>query len=166
MVPAGIIDNALNAIMQRGFGINPGLPLTAAGVVLVYAYVIRFLAVGLGVIDAGLKQTSRNLDHAARSLGQSFGGMARRVVLPLMSSSLFAALALAFLDTMKELPLTLVLRPLGIETLATSLYGNASRGTFEAGAPEALLIACAGVISVWILWRLTGEERRPVPAKF
>jgi iron(III) transport system permease protein len=151
--PAGAIDNALNRLIRDLMGINPGLLLTMSGSVLVFSYWVRFQAVGFHLIDAGLKQVSSRLELASRSLGRPYYATLRAITVPLISPSLLAAAALVFVDVIKELPLTLLLRPIGIDTLATGLYGHASRGAFEDGAAEALLIALTGLVSVAIILR-------------
>jgi iron(III) transport system permease protein len=151
--PAGAIDNALNRLIREVFAVNPGLLLTMSGGVLVFAYWVRFQAVGFQLIDAGLRQVSARLELAGRSLGRHYYGTLKSITLPLVTPSLLAAAALVFVDVIKELPLTLLLRPIGIDTLATNLYGHASRGAFEDGAAEALLIAVTGLVSVAIILR-------------
>jgi iron(III) transport system permease protein len=151
--PAGAIDNALNRFIRDAFGFNPGLLLTLSGAVLVFAYWVRFQAVGFQLVDAGLRQVGARLELAGRSLGRHYYGTLKAVTLPLVTPSLLAAAALVFVDVIKELPLTLLLRPIGIDTLATNLYGHASRGAFEDGAAEALLIALTGLVSVAVILR-------------
>lgn len=153
--PAGAIDNALNRLIRELLAINPGLLLTMSGSVLVFSYWVRYQAVGFQLVDAGLKQVNPNFELASRSLGHHFYGTLGSITMPLISPSLLAAAALIFVDVIKELPLTLLLRPIGIETLATALYGHASRGAFEDGAAEALLIATTGLVSVAIILRMT-----------
>jgi iron(III) transport system permease protein len=159
--PAGAIDNALNSIIRDWWAINPGLLLSMSGSVLVFSYWVRYQAVGFQLVDAGLRQVNHNFELASRSLGHHFYGMLGNVTVPLISPSLLAAAALIFVDVIKELPLTLLLRPIGTETLATALYGHASRGAFEDGAAEALLIAATGLISVAIILRMTFAPAAP-----
>lgn len=151
--PAGGLDNGLNRLIRDLFAVNPGLLLTMSGAVLVFSYWVRFQAVGFHLVDAGLKQVSARLELAGRSLGRHYYGTLAAITVPLVAPSLLAAAALVFVDVIKELPLTLLLRPLGIDTLATNLYGHASRGAFEDGAAEALLIALTGLVSVAIILR-------------
>jgi iron(III) transport system permease protein len=151
--PAGALDNALNRLIRNLFAVNPGLLLTMTGAVLVFSYWVRFQAVGFQLVDAGLKQVSSRLELASRSLGRHYYGTLKSITVPLISPSLLAAAALVFVDVIKELPLTLLLRPIGIDTLATNLYGHASRGAFEDGAAEAILIAATGLVSVAIILR-------------
>ena len=131
---------------------------------LVLAYVLRFLIISAGGIEAGLSRVPASLDQAARGLGASPGAMLRRVHLPLLRPALAAAALLVFVDTMKELPATLLLRPLNFETLATWLYADAARGAYEDGAIAALLIVLAGLLPVILLARTGlkyGQEVAP-----
>ena len=137
------------------FGVSSGLFLLGSGAAVVYAYVVRFLALAVGGIEAGLSRVSPSLDDAARTLGEGSGGRLRRIHLPLLRPALATAALLVFVDCMKELPATLLLRPLGLETLATHLYGEAVRGTYEEAAIAALLIVAAGLIPVVILARVS-----------
>ena len=157
--PAGALDNAINGLVRGLAGLNPGLVLTTAGAVLLYGFWVRFMAVGYQLVDAGLKQLNPDLERVSRSLGCHFYAMLGAITLPLIAPSLLGAAALVFVDVIKELPLTLLLRPIGIETLATSLYGHASRGSFEDGAAEALLIALSGLLAVAILPRTALRPR-------
>jgi iron(III) transport system permease protein len=124
-----------------------------SGAVLVFSSWVRVQAVGVQLVDAGLRQVSVRLELAGRSLGRHYYGTLKAITVPLLAPSLLAAAALVFVDVIKELPLTLLLRPIGIDTLATNLYGHASRGAFEDGAAEALIIAMTGLVSVAIILR-------------
>jgi iron(III) transport system permease protein len=128
--------------------------LLGTSVTLVYAYSLRFLAVAAGGLEAGFGRIAPSLDHAGRTLGASAGGVLRRVHLPLLRPALAAAALLVFVDCMKELPATLLLRPLNVDTLATHLYAEAVRGTYEDGAIAALLIILAGLVPVILLSRV------------
>ncbi|MBZ0229497.1 MAG: ABC transporter permease subunit, partial [Bauldia sp.] len=127
----------------------------------VYAYVARFLAISSGGVEAGLDKVPRSLDHSARTLGETAGGALLRVHLPLIRPAIGAAAILVFVDCMKELPATLLLRPLNFETLATALYGEAARGTYEDGAVAALAIVMVGLIPVILLARLSRPATPP-----
>ncbi len=131
----------------------PGLPLMSLGVVLVVACTIRFLAMPVGGIEAGLSRIPAALEQASRLLGESPLGTLRRVHLPLLRPALSAGALLVFVDAMKELPATLLLRPADFDTLATWLYAEAARGTYEEGAIAALLIVLAGLLPVALLAR-------------
>ena len=118
---------------------------------LVLAYTIRFLAISTGSFEAGLARIPASLEQASRLLGESTTGTLRRVHLPLLMPAIAAAGMLVFVDAMKELPATLLLRPMNVETLATWLYGEAARGTYEEGAVAALAIVIAGLAPVILL---------------
>lgn len=148
LTPALTLDGAL----ARLFG-QAGLPLMSAGVVLVVACAIRFLAMPLGGIEAGLSRISPALEQASRLLGEGSGTTLRRVHLPLLRPAIAAGALLVFVDAMKELPATLLLRPANFDTLATWLYAEASRGTYEEGAIAALAIVLAGLVPVILLAR-------------
>ncbi len=143
---------ALDASLGKLLGLA-GLPLMSAGVVLVAACAIRFLAMPLGGIEAGLARVSPALEQASRLLGETSAGTLRRVHLPLLQPAIAAGALLVFVDAMKELPATLLLRPANFDTLATWLYAEASRGTYEEGAIAALAIVLAGLLPVILLAR-------------
>ncbi|WP_225781684.1 iron ABC transporter permease [Xenophilus sp. Marseille-Q4582] len=150
----GLLTPALaaDAAVARLLGL-PGLPLMGLGVILVVACTIRFLAMPVGGIEAGLARIPPALEQAARLLGENVGGTLRRVHLPLLRPALAASALLVFVDAMKELPATLLLRPANFDTLATWLYAEAARGTYEEGAIAALLIVLAGLAPVILLAR-------------
>lgn len=158
LVPMGALDRLIDQGAKLAFGHGTGLLLIGSGVALGYAYLVRFLAISIGGIESGFAQIPRSLDHAARSLGHGPGASFRRLHLPLIRPALVAATLLVFVDTMKELSATLLLRPLGVETLATHLYGEAARGSYEDGAIAALAIVAAGILPVIALARL-GRDR-------
>jgi iron(III) transport system permease protein len=155
--PLAGFDNTLDAAMKQAFGISTGLLLSGSGAALVAALAIRFLAIPVGGIEAGFAKLSPHLDMAARSLGSSQPRTVRRVLLPLLRPALATAALLVFVDAMKELPATLLLRPLGFETLATHVYGEAARGTYEDGALAALVILLVGLGPVMLLARMSSS---------
>ena len=146
-------DRQISAMLGLFMESAPQLILLGSGAALVYAYVARFLAIASGGIEAGMTRIPISLDHAARSLGQHPTGVFRHVHLPLSRASMAAAGLLIFVDCVKELPATLLLRPLNIETLATHLYGEAARGTYEDASIAALLIVLIGMLPVALLSR-------------
>jgi iron(III) transport system permease protein len=155
LTPLAAFDNLIDAGMGRAFGISTGLLISGSGAALVLAYVIRFLAISAGGVEAGFAKIPSSFDGAARSLGETAAGTVRRIHLPLLSPALGAAAILVFVDCMKELPATLLLRPFGFETLATHIYADASRGSYEDGAVAALLIVLVGLGPVLLLARMS-----------
>ncbi|MDQ2095544.1 ABC transporter permease [Rhodalgimonas zhirmunskyi] len=154
LVPVAGLDRLIDTGARALFDAGPGLLLLGSGIALGYAYFVRFLAISIGGIESGFSQIPRSLDHAARCLGHGPGASFRRLHLPLTRPALAAAALLVFVDSMKELSATLLLRPVGVETLATHLYGEAARGTYEEGAVAALAIVAAGIAPVIALARL------------
>ncbi len=148
LTPGMSLDNILAELFNYR-----GLPLLSSGVLLVICCSIRFMAISVGAIDAGLTRIPPGMEQASRLLGESESGTFFRVHLPLLRPALVTGALLVFADVMKELPATLLLRPVNFETLATSLYAEAARGTYEEGAVAALLIVLAGTLPVILLAR-------------
>jgi iron(III) transport system permease protein len=159
LIPLAGLDNALDAFMRSTFGVSTGLLLSGTAAGLVLAYTVRFLAIAFGTIDAGFKKTSTNLDGAARTMGTSITQTLLRVHLPIMTPVLGAAALLVFVDSMKELPATLLLRPFNFDTLATHVYTLASLDLFEDGALAALAIVVIGLTPVYFLHRAIASGR-------
>ena len=155
LVPLAALDNLADTAARQLIGISTGLLLSGSLAALAYAYIARFLAISVGGVEAGLDKVPQSLDQSARTLGRTAGGTLFGVHLPLIRPALGAAAILVFVDCMKELPATLLLRPLNFETLATHLYGEASRGTYEDGALAALAIVLAGLVPVIVLAKLS-----------
>lgn len=153
LAPVGLADGLFSWLAGLFTSAPPGLILMGSSGVLVGAYAIRFLAISVGGIESGLARIPPSLEHAARLLGETSTGTLRRVHLPLLRPALGAAALLVFVDAMKELPATLLLRPVNFETLATWLYAEAARGTYEEGAVAALAIVLAGITPVVLLAR-------------
>ena len=158
LVPLAAFDNVLANSMRALFGISPGLLLIGSGAALVIAYLVRFLSIAVYGVESGFERISPRIDDAARSLGSNRGEILREVHWPLLRRAIAAAALLVFVDCMKELPATLLLRPLNYETLATVVYGHAARGVFEDGGLAALLIVLVGIYPAIMLAR-AGEGR-------
>ena len=126
---------------------------------LVFALTVRFLALAHGTIDAGLQRITVSMDDAARTLGLAPRETLWRVHIPMLRGSLLTAAALVFVDAMKELPVTLLLRPFNYETLASQVYQLASDEQLEAVSLSALAIVLAGIVPVIVLSRLSGRTR-------
>ncbi|OWJ68640.1 ABC transporter permease [Inquilinus limosus] len=154
LVPVAALDQAIDRAAGAWLGVSTGLLLIGSGAALVYAYAARFLAISTGAVEAGFSRIPHSFDQASRSLGQTVTGTFRHVHLPLSKAALAAAGLLVFVDCMKELPATLLLRPLNVETLATHLYGEAARGTYEEAAIAALVIVLVGILPVVLLARV------------
>jgi len=146
--PLVAIDEGLNAISRAVAGVAVGLVVAGSGAAIVIAYVVRFLTIATGSAQAGLARVSTRIDDAARTLGQRPGAIMRLIHIPLSRPALGGAALLVFVDCLKELPATLLLRPLNAETLSTYIYQFATRGNFEEGALAALLIVAAGIVPV------------------
>lgn len=157
LVPLAALDNAVSNAAKAWFGVNPGLVLIGSGAALVIAYVVRFLAIAVSGVESGFSRISLRIDEAARILGAEETELQRRIHWPLIRPTIAAAGLLVFVDCLKELPATLLLRPLNVDTLATIVYGHASRGSFEDGALAGLLIVLAGLYPAIILARAAGR---------
>jgi iron(III) transport system permease protein len=159
LLPAlGLADRLINdAIIGLG-GARVGLVLSGSIAAIVLAYAIRFLAIGIEQAESGLASLSRNTDFAAHTLGCAERRLAWSILAPSLKPVLAGAAVLIFVDCLKELPATLLLRPLNFETLATHLYGHAARGSFEDGAVAALLIVLAGLAPLILMNRMMGQR--------
>jgi iron(III) transport system permease protein len=153
MVPLGRLDNALAAWLQQVSGVDVGLLFTGTIAALVYAYLVRFLAVALQTVEAGLGKVTPSMDDAARSLGLGPAATLRRVHAPLLSSSLLTAGLLVFVDTMKELPATFALRPFNFDTLAVAAYHLTKDERLAEAAIPSLLIVAVGLLPLVIVSR-------------
>ena len=151
LIPLAAFDNRIDAALRSFFGISTGLLLSGSLFAIVLAYTIRFVAVSLGALEAGFERLSPNLDAAARTLGETALSALRRVHMPLLLPALGAAALLVFVDGMKELPATLLLRPFNFETLATHVYSYAALEQFEQAALGALTIVVIGLVPVLLL---------------
>jgi iron(III) transport system permease protein len=145
------LDNTVDAFARAYLGMSTGLLLTGTSAAVVLACTIRFVALAEGAIRSGLEKLPANLDEAARSLGYGPARSAGRVLLPLLRPAIFTAAVLVFVDTVKELSATILLRPFGFNTLATSVYENASRAVVEEAAPAAILIIVTALAPVVLL---------------
>ncbi len=161
LTPLVAFDNVINAI-ARGLGATaPGLLLAGSSAAVVIAYAIRFMAVATGLTQAGFERIPRDYDDSARISGASEWTCVRKIYLPLLRPALWGAAILVFVDCLKELPATLLLRPLNVETLSTSIYQFASRGSFEQGSLAALLIVAASIVPVVWLTRFADVPNGP-----
>ena len=160
LVPLGALDRALGGAVQAITGTAPGLLIGGTVLALIYAYSVRYLAVAYLPVEAGFERECRGLDEASRCLGVPPLATLRRVGLPLLRGALAGALILVFVDVLKELPLTLVLRPFDFDTLATRAYQLASDERVAESASAALVLIAAGVPAIIGANRLFGRSRR------
>lgn len=144
-------DNAVDGLARAYLGVSTGLLISGSAVAVILACSLRFLALAEGSIRSGIEKLPPNLDEAARSLGRTPVQSAYSVILPLLGPAIFAATVLVFVDTIKELSATILLRPFGFNTLATYVYENASRGVVEDGAIAALAIIATSLVPVALL---------------
>lgn len=158
-IPLAALDARIDSVVHRLTGLSSGLMLSGTIFVLILAYTVRFLAVALGTIEAGLERISPNLDAAARTLGETAMSALYRVHLPLLVPAIGTAALLVFVDAMKELPATLLLRPLDFESLATHAYSLVAIEQPEAASVSALAIVAVGLVPVLLLHRAIAEGR-------
>jgi iron(III) transport system permease protein len=152
--PVSALNDRLQAVLDATLGAaSPQLFLQGTLLTMFVAYLARFLAVGTGPVESGLERIHRNLDEAAALLGSRGFGRLRRLHLPLLRGSLLAAAVLVFVDLMKELPITLMTRPFGFETLAVRVFEMAAEGEWERAALPSVLIVAVGVVPVILLAR-------------
>lgn len=153
LIPLATFDNTIDAFLRARFNVSSGLLLSGTVFALIFAYSVRFLAVAAGAIESSLDKVTPSMDKAARSLGLNSLETLRRVHLPLIRPGLLTGALVVFVDTMKELPATLMLRPFNFDTLATYVYQYASDEQIEVAAMGALMIVLVGLLPVIMLSR-------------
>ncbi len=159
VIPLGAFDNAVDTAMDSTFGISTGLILSGTVGAIMFGYLVRFLALSFGTLDASLGKITPSMDGAARTLGQSAFTTLRRIHLPMMRGSLLTAAILVFVDCMKELPMTMLLRPFNFDTLATHVHQLASDELLEEASLAALAIVASGILPVILLSRTIARSR-------
>ena len=164
LIPLARLDNGVDAAMRSLFGLPTGLLLSGSAFAVVLAYTIRFLAASLGAVEAGLSKISRNTDAAARTLGATISETLWRLHLPLLRPALGAAALLVFVDSMKELPATLLLRPFNFNTLAIQVFTLASLYRYEEAGLSALSIVVVSLAPVLLLHGVIVAGRPGGPA--
>ena len=157
LIPVAALDHRLADAVLWVTGTDPGLILTGSSSLIVLAYVVRFFAIAQGAADSAMGRIAPSLPLAARSLGQTAGGTLWRVHLPMIRGSVGMALLVVFVDCVKELPATLLLRPFGYDTLATRVYEKASTEALGEAAPAALLVMAVSLVAVGLLARGTRD---------
>ncbi len=159
IIPLSILDHTLAAVLRDLFEVKSGLLLSGSVVALIYAYLVRFLSVSMNTLDASLSKVRLSLDEAARTLGRRPASVLRDVHAPLLMSGLATAALLVFVDVMKELPATLLLRPFNMDTLAVQAHNLASDERLaDAGLPS-LTIVAVGILPVILLSRAIAKGR-------
>lgn len=153
LIPLARMDHGIANLWERLGGSDPGLIVTGSAAAVVLAYVVRFFGIAQGAVDGAMGRISPSLPMAARSLGQDAGQVLRRVHVPMIRASVGSAMLLVFVDSMKELPATLMLRPFGYNTLATRVHEKASLENLGDASPAALLICLVGLAAVALLAR-------------
>lgn len=160
LIPFAWLDSTLNQWTNAQFGEIVGLIFSGSAFILVYAYVVRFLAVSFNSVEASLGKVTPSMDAASRTLGQTAGGTLRRIHTPMMRSSLLAAGILVFVDVMKELPATIILRPFNFDTLAVRAHNLAADERLAEASTSSLAIVVVGIIPV-ILLSMAMRRSRP-----
>lgn len=158
MLPLAWIDNTLDGWLRTQFDISSGLLLSGTLFALMFAYMVRFLAVSVGTVEAALGKIKHSMDDAARSLGLKPRQVLMLIHMPLMRRSLLTAILLVFVDVLKELPATLILRPFNFNTLAVRAYELASDERLADASTAALSIVLAGIIPVILLSRSINKQ--------
>ncbi|AFJ02480.1 Ferric iron ABC transporter, permease protein [Methylophaga frappieri] len=160
MIPFAWLDNTLDSWLRDNWSISSGLLLSGTLVAVTFAYLCRFLAVALQTVESGLGKITPAMDEVGRSLGYQPMQALKKIHVPLLQGSLLTALLLVFVDVLKELPATLILRPFNFNTLAVRAYELASDERLAEAAPAALAIVVAGIIPVILLSRTITRSRR------
>jgi iron(III) transport system permease protein len=153
LIPLAALDHRLADAVLALTGHDPGLLITGTAAAIVLAYTVRFFGIAQGALDASFGRISPSLPLAARSLGQTAGGALRQVYLPLMRGSVATALLVVFVDCVKELPATLLLRPFNFNTLSTRVYELVSLEHLGEASPAALVVVAMGLAAVALLAR-------------
>lgn len=159
LIPLAVFDNAVADMVERWTGTDIGLLTTGSAAAVVFAYVVRFAAIAYGAIDGAFGRVTPAMELAARTLGESRGRTLVRIHLPMIKGSVLTAGLLIFVDSAKELPATLILRPFDFDTLATRVYGAASLEQLAEAGPAALAIIVAGLLPVTLLARTLNTSR-------
>ncbi|MGL4221010.1 MAG: ABC transporter permease [Shewanella sp.] len=160
LVPLTLLDFAINDIADWLGMAGPGLLLTGSTTALVFAFCVRFVAIAIGSVESSYKRISPSLDMVSLTLGQSPRRLLQRVHLPLLTKGLFAGALLVFIESMKELPAALLLRPIGFENLATYVFQFVSDEKLEHGALPAIVIVLVGLVPLIYLNRSLEQDNR------
>jgi len=159
IVPLAGLDNWIDDLLRRSFGVSSGLLFSGTTFALIFAYTVRFLAVSAGSVESALQKITPSMDMASRSLGHTPGRTLLKVHLPMLRGTLLTAALVVFVDCMKELPATLILRPFNFETLATYVYQFASDERLFHSALPSLIIVLAGIVPIILMSRSIAGTR-------
>ena len=165
LIPMAGFDNWLDTLMRERFGISTGLLLTGTILGLLFAYTVRFLAVALAPVESAFERISPHMDDAARVLGAGKWRVFTTIHAQLLRGGILTAALIVFVDVMKELPATLILRPFNFETLATQAFRLASDERLAEAATPSLVIVCVGLLPVYLISRqirLLRDDALPV----
>jgi len=154
-VPLAGLDNWLGEMALQLFQIETGLLIQGTLAIMLLAYMTRFLAVSHSPIDSAMRRITGSIDEAAMSLGLNGWAMLRRVHLPILKSGIFTAATLVFVDVMKEMPITLMTRPFGWDTLAVRIFEMTAEGAWEQAALPAVALVLAGLVPIILFMRQT-----------
>lgn len=160
LIPFGWTDNMLDSWLRSTFGISSGLLFSGTIFALIFAYVVRFLAVAFNTVEASLAKITPNMDEASEGMGYSFAKTLKKIHIPMMSGSIFTAVMLVIVDVIKELPATLIVRPFNFDTLAVQVYRLASDERLAESSGAALAIILVGLIPVFILSKSITRTRK------
>lgn len=160
LIPFGWLDNTIDSFARENLGMSTGLLLSGTLFAMIFAYVVRFLSVSYNGINSSLQKISPNIDEASRGLGYSFSQILGKVHIPILSGGLLSAFLLVFVDVMKELPATIIIRPFNFDTLAVQVYRLASDERLGESAGAALAIVLVGIIPVILLSKTITKSRK------
>lgn len=158
LIPFIAIDRLIASGLNAAFGLSLGLIFTGTIAALIFAYAVRFLAVALNAVETNLEKVSPSMDAAARTLGETQSGVLRRVHIPLIQSGLLTGFLIVFVDIMKELPATIIMRPFNFDTLAIQAYRLAADERLSEAAIPSLALIAVGIIPVIIISRQISRE--------
>ncbi len=159
LIPFAWFDNSLDTLLMENLNISSGLLISGTVFTLVFAYLVRFLAVSINTVEAALVKIKPVMDEVAKTTGMRAGTIVKRIHIPMMRGSLLTALLLVFVDVLKELPATLILRPFNFNTLAVRTYELANEELLAEAAVPALAIVIAGIIPVIIISNSISRSR-------
>lgn len=160
LIPFGWLDNTIDSFARSNFQISTGLLLSGTLFAMIFAYVVRFLSVSYNGINSSLQKISPSVDEASRGMGYSFSEILRKIHIPMLSGGLLSAFLLVFVDVMKELPATIIIRPFNFDTLAVQVYRLASDERLGESAGAALAIVLVGIIPVILLSKTITRSRK------